>query len=81
MYLTNCTELDYIENLSLNDTPRSEVHNMFDTILYVIAILLGLDTTIMMIRLITSYYRLCIINPSVFNIINLILKIYLLNCE
>ena len=81
MYLTNCTELDYIENLSLNDTPRSEVHNMFDTILHVITILLGLDTTIMMIRLITSYYRLCIINPSVFNIINLILKIYLSNCE
>ena len=50
----HCTELAYIENLSLNDTPRSEVHNMFDVILYVMTILLGLDNTIMMIRLITS---------------------------
>ena len=50
MQLTNCTELAYIENLSLNDTPRSEVHNMSDTILYVMTILPGLDNTIMMIR-------------------------------
>ena len=71
----------YIENLYLNDTPRSEVHNMFDTILYVMTILPGLDNTIMIIRVITSSYRLCIINPSVFIIINLILKIYLLNYE
>ena len=54
MQLTNCTELAYIENLSLNDTPRSEVHNMFDTILYVMTILPRLDNTIMMIRVITS---------------------------
>ena len=54
MYLTNCTEPAYIENLSLNDTPRSDVHNMFDTILYVMSILPGLDYTIMIIRLITS---------------------------
>ena len=54
---------------------------MFDTILYVMTILPGLDNTIMMIRVITSQYRLCIINPSVFNIINLILMIYLLNYE
>ena len=52
--LTNCTQLAYIENLSLNDTPRSEVHNMFYTILYVMTILPRLDNTIMMIRLITS---------------------------
>ena len=54
MELTNCTELAYIENLSINDTPRSEVHNMLDTILYVMTILPGLDNTIMMIRLISS---------------------------
>ena len=50
----SCTELAYIENFSLNDTPRSEVHNMFDTILYVMNILPGLDNTIMIIRVITS---------------------------
>ena len=82
VYAFTCyTELAYIENLSLNDTPRSEVHNMFDTILYVMTILPGLNNTIMMIGLITSKYRLCIINSSGFNIINLILKIYLLNHE
>ena len=36
--LTYCNKLAYIENLSLNDTPRSEVHDMFDTILYVMTI-------------------------------------------
>ena len=54
MQLIHCTELAYIESLSLNDTPRSEVHNMFDTILYVMNILPGLDNTIMIIRVITS---------------------------
>ena len=54
MWLTNCTELAYIENLSLNDTPRSEVHNMFDTILYVMTILPELGNTIVIIRVITS---------------------------
>ena len=43
-----------IENLSLNDNPRSEVRNMFNTILYVMTILPGLDNTIMIIRVITS---------------------------
>ena len=52
--LTKCTELAYIENLSLNDTRRSEVHIMFDTILYMMTILPGLDNTMMIIRLITS---------------------------
>ena len=47
MYLTNCTELAYIENLSLNDIPRSGVHYIFDTILYVMTVLPGLDNTIM----------------------------------
>ena len=54
MQLTNCSELAYIENLSLNDTPCSEVHTMFDTLLYVMTILPGLDNTIMIIRVITS---------------------------
>ena len=54
MQLTKCTELAYIENLPLNDTPRSEVHNMFDTILYVMTIVPGLDKTIMMVEVITS---------------------------
>ena len=54
MKLANSTELTYIENLSLHDTLRSEVHNMFDTIFYVMTILPGLNCTVMMIRLITS---------------------------
>ena len=54
---------------------------MFDTILYVITILRGFNNTVMMIRVITSLYRVCMIYPSVFNIINLFLKIYLLNYE
>ena len=52
--LTNCTELTYIENLFLNDTPRSEVHDIFHNSVYVMTIFPELNNKLMMIRLITS---------------------------
>ena len=49
---------DFEDEALEKNSPRMrtwlEVHNMFDTILYMITILPGLDNTIMIIRVITS---------------------------